>query len=102
MRHEKTFHVFKGFIGKCAVCEEKFTSRKIIWNAIKLWNQQCKEKMDCQVFKDDVIFPLSKKQIDNVALRISYDMEYISRHPNDTLKKMLNNIVLNHFNEHDY
>jgi len=29
-------------------------------------------------------------------------MEYISRHPNDTLKKMLLTIVLNHFNEHDY
>jgi hypothetical protein len=57
--------------------------------------------MGCQVFKDDVTFPLSKEQIDKVALRISYDMEYISRHPNGTLKKMLYNIVLNHFNEHD-
>jgi hypothetical protein len=59
-------------------------------------------KMGCQVFKDDVIFPLSKEQIGNVALRIPYDMEYISRHPNGTLKKMLYNIVLNRFNEHDY
>jgi hypothetical protein len=102
MRHERTCHIFKGFIGKCAVCGEKFTSTKILLNAIKLWNQQCTEKMGCQVFKDDVIFPLSKEQIDNIALRISYDMEYISRHPNGTLKKMLYNIVLNHFNEHDY
>jgi hypothetical protein len=47
-------------------------------------------------------FLLSKEQIDIVALRISYDMEYFSRHPNDTLKKMLFTIVLNHFNEHDY
>jgi hypothetical protein len=29
-------------------------------------------------------------------------MEYISRHPNGTLKKMLYNIVLHRFNEHDY
>ncbi len=43
-----------------------------------------------------------KEQIDIVALRISYDMEYFSRHPNDTLKKMLFTIVLNRFNEHDY
>jgi hypothetical protein len=58
MSHERTCHVFKGFIGKCAVCGKKFTSTKILWNAIKLWNQQCAEKMGCQVFKDDVIFPL--------------------------------------------
>jgi hypothetical protein len=45
------------------------------------------EKMGCQFFKDDMTFPLSKEQIDNVALRISYDMEYFSRHPNGTLKK---------------
>jgi hypothetical protein len=102
MRHERTCHVFKGFIGKCAVCGEKFTSNKILWNAIKLWNQQCTEKMGYQVFKDDVTFHLSKEQIDKVALRISYDMEYISRHPNGTLKKMLYTIVLNRFNEHDY
>ena len=24
MRHERTCHVFKGFVGKCAVCGEKF------------------------------------------------------------------------------
>jgi hypothetical protein len=28
-------------------------------------------------------------------------MEYFSRHPNATLKKMLLTIVLNRFNEHD-
>ena len=41
MRHERTCHVFKGFVGKCAVCGEKFTTSKLIWNAIKLWNDQC-------------------------------------------------------------
>jgi hypothetical protein len=29
-------------------------------------------------------------------------LEYFSRHPNETLKKMLFTIVLNRFNEHDY
>jgi hypothetical protein len=28
MRHERTCHVFKGFIGKCVVCGEKFTTNK--------------------------------------------------------------------------
>jgi hypothetical protein len=60
------------------------------------------EKMGCQFFKDDMTFPLSKEQIDNVALRISYDMEYFSRHPNGTFKKILYTIVLNWFNEYDY
>ncbi len=102
MRHERTCHVFKGFVGKCAVCGEKFTTSKLIWNAIKLWNDQCSVNICQPYFESDVLFPLSKEQIDIVALRISYDMEYFSRHPNDTLKKMLFTIVLNRFNEHDY
>jgi hypothetical protein len=41
MRHERTCHVFKDFVGKFAVCGEKFTTSKPIWNAVKLWNDQC-------------------------------------------------------------
>jgi hypothetical protein len=84
MRHERTCHVFKGFVGKCAVCGEKFTTSKLIWNAVKLWNGICSPNNCQSYFESDVIFPLSKEQIDIVALRISYDMEYLSRHPNDT------------------
>jgi hypothetical protein len=75
MRHERACHVFKGLVGKCAVCGEKFTTNKLIWNAIKLWNDQCSVSMCQQYFENDVIFPLCKEQIDIVALRISYDME---------------------------
>jgi hypothetical protein len=102
MRHERACHVFKGFVGKCAVCGERFTTSKLIWNAIKLWNEQCSVNSCQPYFENDVIFPLSKEQVDIVTLRISYDMEYFSRHPNDTLKKMSFTIVLNRFNEHDY
>jgi hypothetical protein len=102
MRHERTCHVFKGFVGKYAVCGEKFTTSKLIWNAIKLWNDQCSVNNCQSYFESDVIFLLSKEQIDIVALRISYVMEYFSKHPNDTLKKMIFTIVLNRFNEHDY
>jgi hypothetical protein len=35
-------------------------------------------------------------------LRISYDIQYFSRQPNETLRKILFTIVLNHFNEHDH
>jgi hypothetical protein len=89
MRHERSCHVFKDFLGKCTVCGERFTTSKLSWNAIKLWNDQCSVKSCQPYFEKDVIFPLSKKQVDIFALRISYDMEYFSRHPNDTLKKML-------------
>jgi len=102
MRHERTCHVFKGFVGKCVVCGERFTTSKLIWNAIKLWNDQCSINSCQQYFENDVIFLLSKKKFDIVTLRISYDMEYFSRHPNDTLKKMLFTTVLNCFNGHDY
>ena len=90
------------FVGKCAVCGERFTSSKLFWNAIKLWNDQCSVNSCQPYFENDVIFPLSKEQVDIVTLRISYDMEYFSRHPNDTLKKMLFTIVLKRFNKHDY
>ncbi len=87
MRHERTCHVFKGFVGKCAVCGERFTTSKLIWNAInKLWNDQCSVK-NCQpYFENDVIFPLSKEKADIVTLKISFAMEYFPRHPDDTLK----------------
>jgi hypothetical protein len=87
MRHERTCHVFKGFVGKCAVCGERFTTSKLIWNTIKLWNDQCSVKSCQPYFENDIIFPLSKEQVDILALRISYDMEYFSRHPNDTYRK---------------
>jgi len=47
MRHERTCHVFKGFVGKCEVCGERFTTNKLIWNTVKLWNDQCSVK-SCQ------------------------------------------------------
>jgi hypothetical protein len=93
---------FKGFVRKCADCGEKFTTSKLIWNTVKLWNDKCSANNCQSYFENNVIFPLSKEQIDIVTLRISYDMEYFSRHPNDTLKKILFTIVLNRFNEHDY
>jgi hypothetical protein len=55
MRHERTCHVFKGFVGKCAVCGEKFTTSKLIWNAIKLWNDQCSVKNCQSYFESDVM-----------------------------------------------
>jgi hypothetical protein len=73
MRHERTCHVFKGFIGKCEVCGERFTASKLIWNAVKLWNDQCCIQSHQSYFEKDVQFPLSKEQVDIVALRISYD-----------------------------
>jgi hypothetical protein len=36
MRHERTCHVFIGFVRKCAVCGEKLTTSKLVWNAVKL------------------------------------------------------------------
>jgi ArsR family metal-binding transcriptional regulator len=80
MRHERSCHVFKGFVGKCTVCGERFATSKLLWNTIKLWNDQCSVKSCQPYFENDVIFPLSKEQVDIVALRISYDMENFPRH----------------------
>jgi hypothetical protein len=60
MRHERICHVLKGFIGKCEGCGEKFTTNRIIWNAIELWNDQCSGKICQSLCKNDAEFPLSK------------------------------------------
>jgi len=57
MRHERSCHVFKGFVGTCAVCGERFTTSKLLWNAIKLWNDQCSVKSCQPYFENDVIGP---------------------------------------------
>ena len=55
MRHERICHVFKGFVRKCAVCGENVTTSKLIWNAIKLWNDQCSVNSCQPYFEDEII-----------------------------------------------
>jgi hypothetical protein len=42
-------------------------------------NHQCSDKICQPIFKNDVKFSLYKKHVDNIALRISYDMEYCQK-----------------------
>ena len=52
--------------------------------------------------QQDTCFPLTKEQLDSVALRYMYDSEYLLQNPDKLWKKLLDTIILNHFNEHDY
>ncbi len=56
----------------------------------------------CPNFYKNASFPLTKEQIDNIAMRFTFDMEYFNRHPCFEMERLLLTIVLSHFNEHDF
>jgi hypothetical protein len=94
--------MLKGVLAKCDGCNKTFTSEELIWNAImnrveKLHQQQV------PIFPNlSKGYPLSKYQMDSLALRFSYDMEYYNRHPCEEMEQILKTIVLLQFNEHGY
>ena len=45
---------------------------------------------------------LSKYQMDNLALRFNYDMEFYNRHPCEEMEQILKTIVLLQYNKHGY
>jgi hypothetical protein len=57
------------------------SSKNDLWNAVRISTSS-----HFPQFKAD--FPLSKDQIDKVALRFSYDMEHYTRNPWEGMKKI--------------
>jgi hypothetical protein len=94
--------MLKEVMAKCEGCSQPFTSHNLIYNAI----ENRVQKLNLQqvpIFpnlKQD--FPLSKYQMESVALRFSYDMEYYTKYPCEEMERILKTIVLFQFNEHDY
>ncbi len=81
---------------------KSFTSKELSWNAIvnrvRRLNQQ-----QVPIFPNlEKGYLLSKYQMENLALRFSYDMEFYNRHPCEEMERILKTIVLLHYNEHDY
>jgi len=102
MRHERLCHMLKGVIAKCDGCNKTFTSRELIWNAIVNWVGKL-HLQQVPIFPNlKKGYPLSKYQMDSLALRFSHDMEYYNRHPCKEMAQILKTIVLLQFNEHDY
>ena len=102
MRHERCCHVFKGLVAKCEGCSTKFSTRDLVWNAVRAWNKQFEDTFHKPFFLPNHPFPSSKEIMERIALRYPYDMDYLRRFPNDKLKRILFTIILNHYNEHDY
>jgi hypothetical protein len=102
MWHIRNCHVLRGMIGKCGCCGKQFTMNEIIWNSVQQWNDELNQQNPSFSFHKDTCFPLTKEQLDNVALRYMYDSEYLIQNPDKTWKILLDTIILNRFNEHDY
>jgi hypothetical protein len=102
MRHERACHILKGTVAKCEGCGQIFTSSRLIWNAIHNWIKNLDCNPFCPNFFKNASFPLTKEQIDIIAMRFTYDMEYFNRHPCFEMERLLLTIVLFRFNEHDF
>jgi len=62
---------------KCGCCGKQFTTNEIIWNAVRRWNDELNQQNTSFSFRKDTCFPLTKEQLDNVALRYMYDSKYL-------------------------
>jgi len=102
MRHERICHMLKGVIAKCDGCSKTFTSKELILNAIVNWVEKLNQQQVPIFPKLRKGYPLSKYQINSLALRFSYDMEFYNRHPCEEMEQILKTIVLLQYNEHDY
>jgi hypothetical protein len=102
MRRERICHMLKGVIAKCDGCNKSFTSKELIWNAVMNWVRKLNQRQ-VPIFPNlKKGYQLSKYQMESLALRFSYDMEFYNRHPCEEMERILKTIVLLQYNEHDY
>jgi hypothetical protein len=102
MRHERICHMLKGVIAKCDGCNKSFTSKELIWNAVVNWVRKLNQQQ-VPIFPNlEKGYLLSKCQMEHLALRFSYDMEFYNRHPCEEMEQILKTIVLLHDNKHVY
>jgi len=86
MRHERICHMLKGVIAKCDGCNKSFTSKELIWNAVMNWVRKLNQRQ-VPIFPNlKKGYQLSKYQMESLALRFSYDMEFYNRHPCDEME----------------
>ena len=94
--------MLKGVIAKCDGCNKSFTSKELIWNAVKNWVRKLNQQQ-VPIFPNlEKGYPLTKYQMESLALRFSYDMEFYNRQPCEEMEQILKTIVLLHYNEHDH
>jgi hypothetical protein len=103
MRHERICHTLKGVTTKCDGCNKSFTSKELIWSTVVNWVGKIKSTTSSIFSKfEKKGYLLSKYQMESLALRFSYDMEFYNRHPCVEMERILKTIVLLQYNKHDY
>jgi hypothetical protein len=96
MRHERISHMLKGVIAKYDGCNKSFTSKELFWNAVKNWVGKLNQQ-PVPIFPNlEKGYLLSKYQMESLALRFGYDMEFYNRQPCEEMEQVLKTIVLLH------
>ena len=61
MHHRKHGKQYKGMVSRCTSCNNLFTTKQMIWNAIMTWHDAAKKEYP-DYFKSDISFPLNIKK----------------------------------------
>jgi len=101
LRQKDLVKYTNGLVAICPACHKRFTTKDLIWNAVKMWYSVAKEE-NPEYFKGFPLeFPLSEERINLLALRFPYDMVHLHT-GNSALKKFVQAIAHLQFNEHDW
>ncbi len=89
-------------VARCDRCNKQFDTNTLVLNAITKWNKEFLESLLSSYFNCDVQFPLTKEQVDSVAIRFPYDMVSLKSDPDPILEEILRAVTLFRFNKPDY
>ena len=73
MRHKTQARKYNGIVTRCTKCNQVFTTRQMVWNAIKTWYRIAVKEFP-NYFHSNISFPMTNEQIHIISLRFSYDM----------------------------
>ena len=97
MRHNRKSIENKGIITKCEICCATFSTNDLLNHSLKKWKPMTDGRIP-----EDTTFPLSRARKDVYAMRYPYEVATRDFSNTTTFDKMMDCIVKEKFNEHDF
>ena len=97
MRHNRKSIENKGIITKCEICCATFSTNDLLNHSLKKWKSMTDGRIP-----EDTTFPLSRSIKDVYAMRYPYEVATRDFSNPTTFDKMMDCIVKEKFNEHDF